>query len=153
MKIIRLVLRAQPADREEEKVASKLEMNSIREDAVLQLNEAEILARLDGDCQLLADLCDLSLVELPRMIKSLAETIKTGEATAVHRAAHRLKGSLSIFGRVAHTLDLEALEEMALRQDLAQAPEILSRLEKHLDEFSAAVAALGKQSHARTDRR
>jgi chemotaxis protein histidine kinase CheA len=127
------------------------ETESIREDAALKLDEAEILARLDGDCQLLADLCDLSLVELPRMIQTLAEEVKAGNANAVHRAAHRLKGSLSVFGTGPHIEDCVAMEEIAIKCDLSRAAEAMSRLERHLEEFSAAVAALGEESHARTD--
>jgi HPt (histidine-containing phosphotransfer) domain-containing protein len=123
----------------------------IREDLALQLNEAEILARLDGDWQLLADLCDLSLTELPGMMQTLAEAVKAQDANAVHRSAHRLKGSLSIFGEGPHTRDCITLEEMALNLDLSRTQEVLCGLERHLDSFSAAVAALGKESHARAD--
>jgi protein-histidine pros-kinase len=126
---------------------------SIGEDVAIRLNEEEILARLDGDCQLLADLCDLSLTELPRMLNSLTEAVRNEDANAVHRAAHRLKGSLSVFGAGPHIEASQALEEMALNHDLSRTPEVLSRLERHLDEFSAAVAALGKETHARADRR
>jgi len=125
---------------------------SIHENPALELNEAEILARLDGDCQLLADLCDLSLTEVPRMMQALAEAVKVRDANTVHRAAHRLKGSLSIFGEGPHIDDCLAMEEMALKQDLSRTEEVLSRLEAHLDHFTAAVAALGKESHARSDR-
>jgi len=125
---------------------------SMRENPALQLNEGEILARLDGDCQLLADLCDLSLTELPRMMQTLAEAVKVRDANAVHRAAHRLKGSLSVFGEGPHIHDCLALEEMALNQDLSRTEEVLCGLERHLDQFSAAVDALGKESHARSDR-
>ncbi len=127
--------------------------DSIREDAALELDEAEILARLGGDRPLLAELCELSLAEMPRMIEPLAEAVRIGDANAVHRSAHRLKGSLSLFGAGPHIRDCEILEEMALKHDLPRAPELLRRLERHLKEFSAAVAALGKESHAHTDRR
>jgi hypothetical protein len=126
---------------------------SICPDAAFRLDETEILARLDGDCQLLADLCDMSLVELPRMLKPLAEAVRTGDAYAVHRAAHCLKGSLSVFGPGPHIEASQALEEMALNRDLSRSTEVLSRLESHLDEFTVAVAALGKENHARAHRR
>jgi HPt (histidine-containing phosphotransfer) domain-containing protein len=127
------------------------EARSIPEECTIRLDEAEILARVDGDWQLLADLCDLAQAELPRMIHSLAEEVNLGNANAVHRAAHRLKGSLSIFGTGPQIEDCLSMEELALKEDLSQTPELLSRLERHLEEFSAAVAALGKESHARAD--
>ncbi len=129
------------------------EADSICEDAALELDEAEIVDRLGGDRELLAELCELSLAELPRMIQPLAEAVRIGDANAAHRAAHRLKGSLSLFGAGPHIRDCEVLEEMALEHDLSRAAELLRRLERHLNEFSAAVAALGKESHARADRR
>jgi len=129
-----------------------LDTGSTRQDAALELDEAEILVRLDGDCQLLADLCELSLAELPRMIQPLAEAVRIEDATAVHRAAHRMKGSLSLFGHGPHIEDCITLEEMALQHDLSRALEILSRLERHLEEFRAAATALGKEIHARANR-
>ena len=126
-------------------------MNSIREDTALKLDAAEVLARLDGDWQLLADLCDLSLTELPRMIQALTETVELKDANAVHRAAHRLKGSVSIFGAGPHIEDCLTMEEMALKSDLSQSSEVLSRLERHLECFSTAVTELGEESHARID--
>jgi len=127
--------------------------DSIREDDAIHLNEEEILSRLDGDCQLLADLCDLSLTELPRMMQSLADAVKVRDANAVHRSAHRLKGSLSLFGEGPHIRDCITLEEMALRCDLSGTPEVVTGLAMHLDQLRAAIAALGKESHARADRR
>ncbi len=129
------------------------ETNPIRNDTALKLDEAEILARMDGDCQLLADLCELSLAELPGMIQTLDVMVKTDDANAVHRAAHRLKGALSVFGVGPHTEDCLVIEEMAIKGDLSRMPEILNRLGRHLEEFRVAVAALGKEIHARADRR
>ena len=59
------------------------ETSSTREDAAVRLDEAEILARLDGDCQLLAELCDMLLVELPRMMNTLIEAIRIEDANIV----------------------------------------------------------------------
>jgi HPt (histidine-containing phosphotransfer) domain-containing protein len=124
---------------------------SSQDNAELQLNREEILSRLDGDYQLLADLCDLSLTELPRMIQSLADAVKAQDANAVHRAAHRMKGALSIFGDGPQIRDCQALEEMAQQCDLSRIPEVMSGLAGHLDQLRAAIAALGKESHARAD--
>jgi HPt (histidine-containing phosphotransfer) domain-containing protein len=87
------------------------------------------------------------------MMNSLTEAVRIADANLVHRAAHRLKGSLSVFGPGPHIQDCETLEEMALNYGLAQAQEVLALMEKHLCEFSAAVAELGKETHARADRR
>lgn len=124
----------------------------MHEDAILRLNEEEILARLDGDRELMADLCAMALTELPRMAQSLAEAVRNRDANAVHRAAHRLKGALSLFGGGPHIDDCLALEENSLKQDLSRAEEIFTGLERHLDRFRAAAAALVKESHARSDR-
>lgn len=127
--------------------------NCISGDSVLQLDIDEILARIDGDCQLLADLCELSLTELPRMNQTLVDAVGKQDADAVHRAAHRLKGALSVFGDGPHIRDCLTLEEMGRKHDISSTPEMMGGLEMHLDQFSAAVAALGKECHARADRR
>jgi hypothetical protein len=126
---------------------------SISNDTAMTLDEVQILHRLDGDWQLLADLCDLSLAELPRMLEPLVSAVRLEEANVMNRAAHRLKGALSIFGPGPHIDTLEALEAMGRNHDIVQTPEVLSRFERLLDEFSAAVAALGKEAHARASRR
>jgi len=125
--------------------------NRFSDESALRLDANEILARLDGDCQLLADLCDLSLTEMPRMSQTLAEAVRSQDPDAVHRAAHRLKGALSVFGEGPHIQDCLTLEEMGRKHDLSGVPELMSGLEGHLDQFRAAVAALGKESHARAD--
>jgi HPt (histidine-containing phosphotransfer) domain-containing protein len=119
------------------------------EEAAVRLNKAEILARLDGDWQLLAELCDLALAETPGMIEALSAAIERQDADAVHRAAHRLKGALSVLGDGPHIAAAVALEEMGRNRELARADDTFDRLKRLLGEFGVAVAALGKEAYAR----
>jgi HPt (histidine-containing phosphotransfer) domain-containing protein len=121
-------------------------------DDAVRLDAEQIAGRMDGDWQLLAELCEMAQAELPRMIESLDVAVRKEDADAVHRAAHRLIGSLSIFGPGPHIDALEAVQEKARNQSMAPAAEVFSRLKVHLDEFSAAVAALGKEAYARASR-
>jgi HPt (histidine-containing phosphotransfer) domain-containing protein len=113
------------------------------------LDKAEILERLDGDWQLLAELCDMALAEVPRMLNPLSVAIAQRDAQGIHRAAHRLKGALVLFGRGPHIEEAETLEQMGRNQDLEQAAEVFSDLLNDLDELTAAVEVLGKEAHAR----
>jgi len=120
-----------------------------RANGVFTLDKTEILERLDGDWQLLAELCDMALAEVPRMLNPLSAAIAQRDPQAVNRAAHRLKGALSLFGRGPHIEGAEALEEMGRSQALGHAQKVFDDLVNDLDELTAAVDALGKEAHAR----
>lgn len=120
-----------------------------REDAAVQLHWAEILDSLGGDWWLTAELCDMALVELPHLSEQLAAALRAQDAYSMQRAAHRLKGILSAFGKGPHLDAAEALEQMARNQALAQASEALNRLNRYLAEFMVAAAELEKQAHVR----
>jgi two-component system, sensor histidine kinase and response regulator len=61
------------------------------------IDSASALARLEGDVELLKELVALFLTDLPEMLTSLREAVTAGDANAIERAAHRLKGAVSNF--------------------------------------------------------
>src|SRR5262249_21710220 len=61
------------------------------------IDRQQVLDRIDGDEDLLAELSAIFQAESPRMLESLRTAIEALDAAAVHRVAHTLKGSVAIF--------------------------------------------------------
>ena len=55
------------------------------------------LERVEGDVELLKELVAVFLTDLPETLTSLREAVTAGDANAIERAAHKLKGSVSNF--------------------------------------------------------
>jgi len=119
----------------------------------VHLNQQEILDRLDGDWSLLAELSNLALAELPRMIDTLDQAAQSKDPNVIHRAVHRLIGSLGVFGPGPHTTAANELQEMARDGNIEPIPELFERLKLHLVGFRVAVESLAKEAHARADSR
>jgi HPt (histidine-containing phosphotransfer) domain-containing protein len=97
-----------------------------------------MVARLGGDEGLVRELVSLFLLECPRMMATVRESVEQGSADVVRRAAHAFKGSAANFtdrGAVATAFELE---EAGRNGRLEEAPALLARLERD-------VAALTQQ--------
>ena len=102
-------------------------------------SKAEVLERLGGDEELFGELCEIFFRESPKLLKTLREAIERGDADAVHRAAHSLKGEASYLGGGMATQTARQLEEMAGRRDLSRASELLAALERELEGLLHAI--------------
>ncbi len=54
---------------------------------------ADFLERIDGDVDLLKEVIEIFLEDTPRLLADLFAAIRRGDAGAVERAAHTLKGA------------------------------------------------------------
>jgi len=81
--------------------------------AELAFEPAALLARLEGNRQLLGELVGLFRAELPRMLGDIAQCVAAGDALGLERAAHALKGAVGSFGGRAAFAELVALETIA----------------------------------------
>jgi PAS domain S-box-containing protein len=61
------------------------------------MDTASALARVEGDVELLQELVALFLEDLPDLLTNLREAVTAGDAGAIERAAHKLKGSVGNF--------------------------------------------------------
>jgi len=83
-------------------------------------SRAEVLDRLGGDEELLQELCQIFLKESPRLMEKLRQGMANGDAEAVQRAAHSLKG-------------------MGRERDLSAVSEAIRLMERELDELRQAI--------------
>ncbi|MGH7490480.1 MAG: Hpt domain-containing protein [bacterium] len=95
-------------------------------------SKAEALERLDGDEDLLRELCGIFLEESPKLMQKLHQALADGDAEAVMRAAHSLKGEVSYLGAKGASQAARQLEEMGREKNLSQALETLAELERDL---------------------
>jgi CheY-like chemotaxis protein len=102
----------------------------------------DVLSRVGGDRALLADLVALFREEGPRLVGDMREAAGRGDAKALERAAHRLRGSLvSLGGRPAADV-VGLLEASGRRGDLADVTTRLDELDRELTRFDRALAGL-----------
>jgi HPt (histidine-containing phosphotransfer) domain-containing protein len=106
------------------------------------LDRSIALARVGGDAELLKEIADLFLTEYPGTLANLAEALNRGDAKAVERTAHSLKGSVANFGAGVAVETAAALEQSGRAGDLNRAPQLLYELERILSDLQAELAAL-----------
>jgi HPt (histidine-containing phosphotransfer) domain-containing protein len=98
-----------------------------------------MIDRLGGDEDLARQLVALFLVEYPRMITELRDSIEGGVPDTVRRAAHAFKGSVANFvdgGPVSTALQIEMLGREAR---LDGVPPLFARLETEVDQLVAGM--------------
>jgi len=105
----------------------------------------ELLQRVDGDMELLEELVDLFLEDLPDRLQGLREALDQDDVPQVHELAHSIKGSVSCFAAAAAFEAASQLTDLArsgTRNGLKEAIDILeqemTRLQPALQEIVAS---------------
>jgi two-component system, sensor histidine kinase and response regulator len=112
------------------------------------IEEAEILAHFDGDADLVRELAEIFIKECPKYLSDIHEAITAGDANALQRSAHTLKGSLGNFStKDAHASVLQ-LETLGRAGSLDGAAEILRALREQLGSFNQILQGMVKQTVA-----
>ena len=96
-------------------------------------DEAVALDRVGGDRNLLQDLVETYRAESPRWRADLRGAVAAGDAAALRRTAHTLKGAIGLFGATAAVVAADRLERRAACGDLGGAAEALAALEEALE--------------------
>jgi CheY-like chemotaxis protein/HPt (histidine-containing phosphotransfer) domain-containing protein len=97
-------------------------------------DQSVLLAQVEGDQELLAELVELFAEDCPRLLSEIEQAVVRGEGEGLARAAHTLKGAASNFGAQGVVTLARRLEEMGYAGELAGA--------------NAACAALGTEGRA-----
>jgi HPt (histidine-containing phosphotransfer) domain-containing protein len=108
----------------------------------IPFDEAALRERVEGDMELLREIIELFLEDGPRLIAEVRAAVAAGDAVALKRAAHTLKGAASNFGAGAVVAAALELETMGRTGDLSGAAPVRDRLEAALCALDAALAAL-----------
>jgi two-component system sensor histidine kinase/response regulator len=105
------------------------------------------LQSVDGDRELLVEMAELFLQDSARLVEEVGQAIRDGNASALHRSAHTLKGSVANFVAEEARETALQLELMGRSGNLAGAParytalaEEMRRVDADLSEFVRATA-------------
>lgn len=103
------------------------------------VNLPELLSRVEGDRELLADLLDMFQTELPGHRETLRRAIGAGDQAETARAAHALKGMLANLSMEKGASLAAAVEIAARNADIQMIEKTFAGLELETESLSAAV--------------
>ena len=106
------------------------------------VDRSAILAQVDGDTELLAELVDLFLDTYPSFLGEIRQGITDQVPSRVCEAAHSLKGALGNFWPATGMDLVLTLELMGRDGNLSRAEEKLRELEVDMGRISSALSAL-----------
>jgi two-component system sensor histidine kinase/response regulator len=107
------------------------------------IDHVALLARMEDDRALLAEVVAIFHAEAPRMLEDLRCAIDAGDPLALQRAAHNFKGAVAIFGAHGASETAQALENLGRSGSVAGAGDALAALEGQTTALSHDLAALG----------
>ncbi len=103
----------------------------------------ELMERLDDDRELLLELTELFKEDYPRQVQMGREALAAGDAGAVRRIGHALKGALSNLGATSAAQLGMSIEAMGKAGELAEAPAALRELEALMGQVVAELQMMG----------
>lgn len=98
--------------------------------------------RVRGDRELAGALAALFLEHLPAQLDEVRRAVAAGDAAAVDRTAHALKGSVANFCAEPASRAAQRLELLGHTGDLTEAAATLRTLERELDRLGPALREL-----------
>jgi PAS domain S-box-containing protein len=120
------------------------------------IDHTALLAGVDGNRRVLRELVRLFLADCPRRLAEIKEAIRRGDAGALGRAAHTLKGSVGNFAAKSAFAAAQRLEIMSRDIDLDNVGKACTTLESELALLSEELRKLTVNSSIRktkTDKR
>ncbi len=103
---------------------------------------AVALERVGGDEELLKEIADLFVEDAPQLLEAIRVAVEAGDGSALHRAAHSLKGSVANFGAEEAVKAAFQLEQMGKNNQLDGAVDVFSLLKREIEAVSDALARL-----------
>ncbi len=110
------------------------------EDAERSLDREELLDRVDGDRQFLAELVQMFVEDCPGWLAAIRNSIDRGDARGLKLAAHTLRGAVANFSARAAADAAGALEAMGRAGNLNAAAGAYATLEEAVRRLGRALA-------------
>src|SRR4051812_18801415 len=101
-------------------------------------DERELLDRVDQDIEFLAETVQMLLDDGPALVADIRVAAAAGDAAAVGRSAHALKGMISNFCADGAHASAAEVERLGKAGDLAAVPAALEALDARLGELIAS---------------
>jgi CheY-like chemotaxis protein len=116
------------------------------------LDEVEFLNQLEGDEELLLEIIDIFVADSPLLLQQVLDAAARQDAVGLARAAHKLKGTVSVFGSQSATEAALVLETMGRVHDWGHADEALARLKQEVQALDKALGRLRRKYVKSPDR-
>ena len=110
------------------------------------VNKAELLSQLDGDAQLLGEVIEAFLGDSGSLLQQVSDAVTNQDPVALERAAHKLSGTVSIFGSRPAMQAARALETMGRNRNLPHAAEVLAQLKDQMEALEEALGELRQET-------
>ena len=123
-----------------DEVGPEAAIEAVQVDA--DVDEKELLARVDGDRELLNELIDILFEDLAIRLPEILEAIESGDSDRLCRTAHSLKGAISNFGAKRCVASAYRLETIGHNGELSEAREAFGDLEREINAIKPLLAAL-----------
>lgn len=105
-----------------------LELNSSRTTIDVNILDGYRTLQSESDPDIVTELIDMFLADLPSRVAVLRQAVETGEAVAAQRAAHALKGAAATLGATGLAGMCNAIEATARTGTVAAAAELLDEV-------------------------
>jgi CheY-like chemotaxis protein len=105
-------------------------------------NHAAALHQMEGNEELLADIIQLFLGDLPTRMTAIEAAAAAGDAPSLRNAAHALKGALGYLAAHRAREAARRLEELGAAGDAASAPAALDAFRVEIDRLTAQLEPL-----------
>jgi len=107
----------------------------------VSFDREEMLERLGGDTELLADVLGVFLEECPRMMQEIRAAVDQGDSMSVRRAAHSIKGALLNISAGPAAAEATHLEQLGSEERLAETADVLDQLQSEIDRLQPVLVA------------
>jgi CheY-like chemotaxis protein len=107
------------------------------------IDMADVMDRVGGDRKLFAEISATFCREMPKQLAAVRAAIESGDANAVERTSHSLKGACAVMGAKTAAALAKDLEELGARGIVDGATATFDRMQQEL----ASVAALLGTNH------
>ena len=109
------------------------------------VDEAALLARVEGDTQLLREIVSLFMAECPKMIDQARKALMDRDAKALERASHALKGTIGNFAAEHAYEAAQKLEMLARAGEWVGADVMFRDLEAQVERLKSVLTTLGTE--------
>jgi HPt (histidine-containing phosphotransfer) domain-containing protein len=106
------------------------------------LDQSRLLAEFGDDPETLGELRDLFIAHLPTLLQEIRTACQSGDAQALGKSAHSLKGAGSTYGAERLARVCKHLEMMGKSGQIEGADAVVELLEQELEKLTAAISQI-----------
>jgi CheY-like chemotaxis protein len=107
--------------------------------------DPEVMARVGSDPEVLREIIQLFIEDCPKQLEEIQQGLRAGDAKAVYRAAHTLKGSVGNFQAQEIVALLQRLEARAREGDLATCMKVYEQVDTATSRLMTTLALTGER--------